>query len=64
LSSMVCNPKIYRPTVFYKIIHFKNLGKNILLKNENAKETKLAAKTLYCMSTTLFLAKKMGEGMG
>lgn len=45
-------------------MHFKNLGKNILLKNENAKETKLAAKTLYCMSTTLFLAKKMGEGMG
>jgi len=61
---MGCNLKIYRLIVFYKIIHFKNLGKHILLKNENAKETKLAAKTLYCMSTTLFLAKKMGEGMG
>ena len=43
---------------------FKNIEKDILLNNENAKKTKLTAKSLWRMQTAFFLEEKVGKGLG
>ena len=43
---------------------FKNIEKDILLNNENAKKTKLASKSLWRMQSAFFLEKKVGKGLG
>ena len=43
---------------------FKNIEKDILLNDENAKKTKLASKSLWRMQSAFFLEKKVGKGLG
>ena len=47
------------------VLHtFKNIEKDILLNNENAKKTKLTAKSLWRMQPAFFLEEKVGKGLG
>ena len=43
---------------------FKNIEKDILLNNENAKKTKLASKSLWRMQSAFFLDEKVVKGLG